>query len=57
MVFSGTDITSPKSIDVSVLLSKLAGDNEYYDSFLKNNVTAPSAMLKFSDNGDLPGKV
>lgn len=56
-VFSGSDIKNPKTIDVSILLSKLESDSEYYNSFLKNNVTSPSAMLKFSNNGDLPGKV
>ena len=56
-VFSATDIKNPKSVDVSTLVSKLESGNEYYDSFLKTNIKNPSAMLKFSDNGDLPGKV
>ena len=56
-VFNGTDIKNPKAIDVSILFEKLTTDSEYYDSFLKENVTGPSALLKFSDNGDLPGKV
>ena len=56
-VFNGTDIKKAKTIDVSTFVSKLENSNEYYDSFLKTNVKSPSAMLKFSDNGDLPGKV
>lgn len=56
-IFSGTDIKNPKTIDVSTLVSKLENSNEYYDNFLKTNVTSPSAMLKFSNNGELPGKV
>jgi hypothetical protein len=32
-------------------------DSEYYDEFLKENVTGNSALLQFADNGDLPGKV
>ena len=56
-VFSGADITTPKSIDVKTLFTKLTDDSEYYDSFLKENVTGNSALLRFADNGDLPGKV
>lgn len=56
-VFSGVDIKNPKDIDVSTLVSNLQSNSEYYDSFIKANINSPSAMLKFSDNGDLPGKV
>ena len=56
-VFSGADITNPKTIDVSILFSKLTDGNEYYNSFIKENVSGDAALLKFSDNGDLPGKV
>ena len=56
-VFNGIDIKNPKSIDVSTIVSKLEKSNEYYDEFIKANVTSPSALLKFSNNGDLPGKV
>ena len=56
-VFSGVDIKNPKAIDVSTLVFKLEKSNEYYNEFMKTNVTAPSALVKFSDNGDLPGKV
>lgn len=56
-VFSGVDIKNPKDIDVSTLVSNLESNSEYYNSFIKTNITSPSAMLKFSDNGDLPGKV
>lgn len=55
-VFSGTDITNPKSIDVSTIVENL-GSSEYYNRFLKKNVSSNSAILKFSDNGELPGKV
>ena len=56
-VFNGADIKNSKTIDVSILFSNLTENNEYYNSFLKTNIKSPSAMLQFTDNGDLPGKV
>lgn len=55
-VFSGKDITNPKTIDVSILVENLQ-DSKNYDTFLKGNVAKSSAILNFSDNGELPGKV
>lgn len=55
-IFNGLDINNPKVVDVRTILTKLTKDSDYYNSFLKENVQGPSAMLQFSENGDLPGK-
>ena len=55
-IFSGSDIVSPKTIDVSTFVENLS-TSDYYNDFLKKNISnTSSAMLRFSDNGSLPGK-
>ena len=52
-VFSGRDIINPKAIEVSVKLEEFLANNA---SALKNIITTKSALLEFTNNGDLPGK-
>lgn len=56
-VFNGTDIVSPKSIDVSMILKQIE-DSDFKDSNISNKVSGDDiSVLSFFNNGTLPGKV
>ena len=54
-VFSGTDIVSPKSIDVSMGYESITDKNINNNDML-NDLGKESLMLTFANNGELPGK-
>ncbi|MBQ6477712.1 MAG: hypothetical protein IJI43_04710 [Bacilli bacterium] len=55
-VFNGSDIKKPKSVDVRTVIENIK-DSTGYNKFIKKHVHKRSAMINFSNNGELPGKV
>ena len=55
-VFNGSDIRKPKSVDVRTVIENIK-DSSNYNKFFKKHVNKHSAMVNFSNNGELPGKV
>ena len=51
--FSGKDIENPKTLEVSVKLDELVSNSE---NGLKDLIKTKSALLEFTNNGELPGK-
>ena len=55
-VFNGIDIKNPKDIDASMLISEISSE-DFYNSKISAGLGDNTMILKFADNGNLPGKV
>ena len=55
-VFNGIDIKNPKDIDASMLISEISSE-DFYESKVAAGIGDNTMLLKFADNGNLPGKV